>query len=214
VDIARLRQEYADAGLAVEDLVADPIEQFRRWFAAWREVAVGEPEAMVVTSSTLDGRPSVRMVLLRRFDADGFVFFSNRDSRKGREMAANPRVALLFPWHPVGRQVIVEGTAAPISDEDSDAYWVTRPRGSQIAASASPQSQVVPDRTTLEQRFGELERRHEGRPVPRPGHWGGTCVSPDRVEFWQNRDRRMHDRLVYWRDTTRSSGWRIERLAP
>jgi pyridoxamine 5'-phosphate oxidase len=214
VDLLRLRQEYADAGLAEGDLAADPIEQFRRWFAAWRDVAVGEPEAMVVTSATPDGRPSVRMVLLRRFDADGFVFFSNRDSRKGREMAANPRVALLFPWHPVGRQVIVEGTAAPISDEDSDAYWVTRPRGSQIAASASPQSQVVPDRATLERRFAEVERRHEGQPVPRPDNWGGICVSPDRVEFWQNRDRRMHDRLVYRRDTTRSSGWRIERLAP
>ena len=214
MDLLRLRQEYADAGLAEGDLAADPIEQFRRWFAAWRDVAVGEPEAMVVTSATPDGRPSVRMVLLRRFDADGFVFFSNRDSRKGREMAANPRVALLFPWHPVGRQVIVEGTAAPISDEDSDAYWVTRPRGSQIAASASPQSQVVPDRATLERRFAEVERRHEGQPVPRPDNWGGICVSPDRVEFWQNRDRRMHDRLVYRRDTTRSSGWRIERLAP
>ena len=214
MDLLRLRQEYADAGLAEDDLAADPIEQFRRWFAAWRDVAVGEPEAMVVTSATPDGRPSVRMVLLRGFDADGFVFFSNRDSRKGREMAANPRVALLFPWHPVGRQVIVEGTAAPISDEDSDAYWVTRPRGSQIAASASPQSQVVPDRATLERRFAEVERRHEGQPVPRPDNWGGICVSPDRVEFWQNRDRRMHDRLVYRRDTTRSSGWRIERLAP
>jgi pyridoxamine 5'-phosphate oxidase len=142
------------------------------------------------------------------------VFFSNRDSRKGREMAANPRVALLFPWHPVGRQVIVEGTAAPISDEASDAYWVTRPRGSQIAANASPQSQVIADRATLERRFDEVERRYDGRPVPRPDHWGGICVSPERVEFCQSRDRRMHDRLVYWRDITRSSGWRIERLAP
>jgi pyridoxamine 5'-phosphate oxidase len=214
VDLIHLRQEYADAGLAEDDLAADPIEQFRSWFAAWREVAVGEPDAMVVTSATPDGRPSIRMVLLRRFDADGFVFFTNRESRKGREIATNPRVALLFPWHPVGRQVIVEGTAAPTDDEASDDYWVTRPRGSQIAAAASPQSQVVPDRARLERRFDEMERRHEGQPVPRPAHWGGVRVSPDRIEFWQHRESRMHDRLVYRRDATRSSGWRIERLAP
>jgi pyridoxamine 5'-phosphate oxidase len=214
VDVTELRQEYTDAGLSEGDLAADPIEQFRRWFTAWREVAVGEPEAMVVSSATPDGRPSVRMVLLRQFDADGFVFFSNRESRKGREMAANPRVALLFPWHPVGRQVIVEGTAAPSDAHASDAYWVTRPRGSQIASVASPQSHVIPDRASLERRFDEVERRHEGEPVPRPDHWGGICVLPERIEFWQSRERRMHDRLVYRRDTTRSSGWRIERLAP
>jgi len=214
VDLAQLRQEYADAGLAEADVVADPIEQFRAWFAAWRDVAVGEPDAMVVSSATPDGTPSVRMVLLRRFGADGFVFFSNRESRKGREMAANPRVALLFPWHPVGRQVIVEGTVAPIDDEASDAYWATRPRGSQTAAAASPQSQVVPDRATLERLFEEVARRQEGQRVPRPAHWGGLCVSPDRIEFWQHRENRLHDRLLYRRDITRSSGWRIERLAP
>jgi pyridoxamine 5'-phosphate oxidase len=213
-DLAGLRQRYADAGLSEGDLADDPIEQFVRWYAAWRDVAVGEPDAMVVTSATLDGRPSVRMVLLRHFDADGFVFFSNRESRKGREMAANPRVALLFPWHPIGRQVIVEGSAAPLDDEASDAYWATRPRGSQIAAVASPQSQVIPDRTALEHRFDELARGLAGGPVPRPPHWGGVRVAPDRVEFWQHRDRRMHDRLAYRRDETVSSGWRIERLAP
>jgi pyridoxamine 5'-phosphate oxidase len=213
-DLAGLRREHADAGLAETDLAADPIEQFVRWYTTWRDVAVGEPEAMVVTSATLEGRPSVRMVLLRQFDADGFVFFSNRDSRKGREIAANPRVALLFAWHPIGRQVIVEGIAAPLDDEASDAYWATRPRGSQIAAVASPQSQVMADRATLERRFDELEQRLAGGPVPRPPHWGGIRVAPDRVEFWQHRDRRMHDRLVYRRDATASSGWRIERLAP
>jgi pyridoxamine 5'-phosphate oxidase len=214
MDLTPLRQEYADAGLAESDLAADPIEQFRAWFAAWRDVAVGEPDAMIVASATPGGRASVRMVLLRRFDADGFVFFSNRDSRKGREMAANPRVALLFPWHPVGRQVIVEGAVAPSSDGASDAYWVTRPRGSQIAAAASPQSQVVSDRGSLERLFDEVARRHEGQAVPRPAHWGGLSVSPDRIEFWQHRENRLHDRLVYWRDISRSSGWRIERLAP
>jgi pyridoxamine 5'-phosphate oxidase len=214
VDLTRLHREYADRGLAESDLVADPIEQFRAWYAAWRDVAVGEPDAMVVATATPDGRPSVRTVLLRRFGPEGFVFFTNRESRKGRELAANDRAALLFPWHPVGRQVIVEGTAAASDDEASDAYWETRPRGSQIAAAASPQSRVIPDRATLERRVAELARRYEGEPVPRPAHWGGLCVVPDRFEFWQHRESRMHDRLAYCRDTTRSSGWRIERLAP
>jgi pyridoxamine 5'-phosphate oxidase len=214
VDLTRLHREYADRGLVESDLVADPIEQFRAWYAAWREVAVGEPDAMVVATATPDGRPSSRTVLLRRFGPDGFVFFTNRESRKGRELAANDRAALLFPWHPVGRQVIVEGTAAASEDEASDAYWETRPRGSQIAAAASPQSRVIPDRATLERRVAELARRYEGEPVPRPAHWGGLCVAPDRFEFWQHRESRMHDRLAYCRDTTRSSGWRIERLAP
>lgn len=214
MDLTELRQEYADAGLSEGDLAADPIEQFGAWFAAWRDVAVGEPDAMVVASATPDGHPSVRMVLLRRFGPEGFVFFTNRESRKGRELAANHRVALLFPWHPTGRQVIVEGAVAPCADEASDAYWVTRPRGSQIAAAASPQSQVVADRGSLERLFDEVARRHEGEPVPRPRHWGGLCVSPDRIEFWQHRENRLHDRLVYRRDITGSSGWRIERLAP
>jgi pyridoxamine 5'-phosphate oxidase len=214
MDVTRLRQQYADAGLAEADLAADPIEQFRTWYAAWREVAVGEPDAMVVATATPDGRPSVRTVLLRRFGPEGFVFFTNRDSRKGWELAANDRAALLFPWHPVGRQVIVEGRATASDDESSDAYWETRPRGSQIAATASPQSQAVADRTALEGLFDGVARRHEGRPVPRPRHWGGLVVSPDRMEFWQHRENRLHDRLVYRRDITGSSDWRIERLAP
>jgi pyridoxamine 5'-phosphate oxidase len=214
VDLTRLHREYADAGLAETDLVADPIEQFRAWYAAWREAAVGEPDVVVVASATPDGRPSVRTVLLRRFGPEGFVFFTNRESRKGRELAANHRAALLFPWHPVGRQVIVEGTVAASDDEASDAYWDTRARGSQIAATASPQSRVVADRDALERLFDEVARRHEGGPVPRPSHWGGLIVSPDRMEFWQHRENRLHDRLVYRPDITGSSGWRIERLAP
>ena len=214
MDLTRLHREYADRGLAESDLVADPIEQFRAWYAAWREVAVGEPDAMVVATATPDGWPSVRTVLLRRFGPEGFVFFTNRESRKGRELAANDRAALLFPWHPVGRQVIVEGTAVASDDGASDAYWETRLRGSQIAAAASPQSRVIPDRATLERRVAALARRYEGEPVPRPAHWGGLCVAPERFEFWQHRESRMHDRLAYCRDTTRSSGWRIERLAP
>jgi pyridoxamine 5'-phosphate oxidase len=214
MDLERLRQEYCDAGLSERDLAADPIEQFRSWFAAWQKVGMGDTNAMVVSTATPDGRPSIRTVLLRGVDRDGFVFFSNRNSRKGRELAANPRAGLLFPWHPLGRQVIVEGGVAPLDDEASDAYWATRPRGSQLAAIASPQSQVIPDRAALERRFDELERRYEGCAVPRPNHWGGLRVAPDRVEFWQQRELRLHDRLVYRRDDTEPAAWRIERLAP
>jgi pyridoxamine 5'-phosphate oxidase len=196
------------------DLAADPIEQFRRWFTAWREVAAGEPEAMVVATATPDGRPSVRNVLMRAFDDDGFVFFTNYESRKGGELAANPRVALLFSWHPAGRQVIVEGSASRVDAAASDAYWATRPRGSQIAALASPQSQVVADRAALERLWADAEADLAGREVARPAHWGGIRVVPERVEFWQQGEWRQHDRLVYRRDPASASGWRIERLAP
>jgi pyridoxamine 5'-phosphate oxidase len=213
-ELAELRQEYTYAGLDEADAAPDPVEQFRRWFAAWHEVAVGDPNAMVVTTATPDGRPSVRTVLLRALDDDGFVFFSNHDSRKGRELAANPHAALLFPWHPLGRQVIVEGEVAPLPAAGSDAYWATRPRGSQIAALASPQSQVIAGRAVIEQRWAQLEAELDGAEVPRPPHWGGLRVAHRRVEFWQGRERRMHDRLVYHRDGAVPSGWRIERLAP
>lgn len=213
-ELAELRQEYTYAGLDEADLAPDPVGQFRRWFVAWHEVAVGDPNAMVVTTATPDGRPSLRTVLMRALDARGFVFFSNRDSRKGRELAANPRAALLFPWHPLGRQVIVEGAAAPLDEAASDAYWRTRPRGSQIAALASPQSEPVADRATLERRWAEIEADLAGREVPRPPHWGGIRVAHERVEFWQGRERRLHDRLVYHRDRAAATGWRVERLAP
>jgi len=213
-ELTELRQEYTYAGLSAADLAADPIEQFRAWFRAWHEVAVGDPNAMVVATATPDGRPSVRTVLLRAVDGDAFVFYTNRDSRKGRELAANPRAALLFPWHPLGRQVIVEGIATLVDAAESDAYWVTRPRGSQIAALASPQSQVIPDRAGFERRWAELEAGLSGREVPRPANWGGIRVAHERLEFWQGREKRMHDRLVYRRDVTRPTGWRIERLAP
>jgi pyridoxamine 5'-phosphate oxidase len=213
-ELAELREEYTYAGLDEADLAPEPVEQFRRWFAAWHEVAVGDPNAMVVATATPEGRPSVRTVLLRALDADGFVFFTNHDSRKGRELAANPRAALLFPWHPLGRQVIVEGPASPLDAVASDEYWATRPRGSQIAAIASPQSGVIPDRATLERRWSELEAELAGQEVPRPANWAGFRVAHERVEFWQGRERRMHDRLVYRRDEAAPSGWRVERLAP
>lgn len=213
-ELAELREEYTYAGLDEADLAPDPVEQFRRWFTEWRPVAVGDPNAMVVATATPDGRPSVRTVLLRALDHRGFVFFSNHESRKGRELAANPQVALLFPWHPLGRQVVVDGVAERLEDEAADAYWATRPRGSQIAALASPQSRPIPYRATLERRWAELEAEHVGRPIARPPHWGGIRVVHHRVEFWQGRERRLHDRLVYHRDATAPSGWRVERLGP
>ncbi len=215
-DLTDLRREYSHAGLSAADLAADPIEQFRSWFAAWDEVAVGDPNAMVVATATPDGRPSVRTVLLRQADERGFVFFTNYEGRKGRELSANPRAALLFSWHPVGRQVVVEGPAVALTPAESDAYWATRPRGSQIAGAASPQSRVVADRAELERRWAEVEAAHADRHVPRPDHWGGFRVAPERVEFWQQREMRLHDRLVYRRDPSGSaaSGWVVERLAP
>lgn len=213
-ELTALRLEYSHAGLSAADLAADPIVQFRTWYAAWHEVAVGDPNAVVVATATPDGRPSVRTVLLRHLDDRGFVFFTNYASRKGRELAANPRATLLFSWHPVWRQVIVEGPAAPVTAAESDAYWATRPRGSQIAGAASPQSEVVADRAELERRWSEVESAWAGRPVPRPAGWGGYRVTPERVEFWQGREQRMHDRLVYRRDASGTSGWVVERLAP
>jgi pyridoxamine 5'-phosphate oxidase len=213
-ELTRLRQALMVAGLDEADLAADPVTQFRAWYAEWSAVAVGEPDAMVVASATPDGRPSARTVLLRSVDDGGFTFFSNYDSRKGVELAANPRTALLFSWHPIGRQVIVEGAAARTDAAASDAYWATRPRGSQIAGAASPQSRVVPDRAALERAWAALEATYAGRDVPRPAHWGGIRVVPDRVEFWQQGESRRHDRLVYRRDPAARSGWSIERLAP
>ncbi len=213
-ELTDLRLEYSHAGLSVADLAADPIEQFRTWFAAWHEVAVGDPNAVVVATATPAGRPSVRTVLLRRVDDGSFVFFTNYASRKGRELAANPHATLLFSWHPVGRQVVVEGVASRLDAAASDAYWATRPRESQIAALASPQSEVVADRAELERRWSAVEAAHAGREVARPEHWGGIRVAPERVEFWQGREWRLHDRLVYRRDPSTASGWAVERLAP
>ena len=213
-ELIELRQEYSFAGLSAADLAADPVEQFRTWFKTWHDVCVGDPNAMVVATAGADGRPSARTVLLRALDEGGFTFFTNLDSRKGRELATNPRATLLFPWHPLGRQVIAEGPAAAVDAAASDAYWATRPRGSQIAALASPQSEVVADRADLERRWSEVEAAHAGGDVPRPAHWGGIRVAHERVEFWQGRERRLHDRLVYERDSSVDTGWRISRLAP
>lgn len=206
-----LRREYAAGGLHESDLEPDPVAMFRRWMQDAVRAGLYEPNAMVVSTAGGDGSPGSRIVLLKRLDDRGFVFFTNYASRKGEELAANPQASLLFPWHQLERQVRVEGTATRLGDNENDAYFATRPRASQIGAWASPQSQVVPDRATLDRRFGEAAARFGEAVVPRPPQWGGYCVVPESVEFWQGRLGRMHDRLRYRRT---ADGWDSERLAP
>jgi pyridoxamine 5'-phosphate oxidase len=193
--------------LRSSDLHADPLEQFRRWFAEAEGAGIRAPNAMALAT----GGPSVRMVLLKEADERGFVFFTGYVSRKAAELDANPRAALLFFWDPLGRQVRVEGDVERVSDAESAAYFATRPRGAQLAALASQQSSVLSGREELDARVAELEREHDGREVPLPDHWGGFRVVPDSYEFWQHRDDRLHDRLRYRRD---GDAWVVERLSP
>ena len=211
VDIAALRREYADDGLDVGDLAADWQLTFQRWLGEALDAGLHEPNAMVLSTADAQGRPSSRMVLLKGLDERGFVLFTNHTSRKADELAANPRCALLFPWHPLERQVRIEGTARVLEREAVEAYHRTRPRGAQLGAWASPQSQPVASRAELAAAYAEVTARFEGQDVPAPDHWGGYRIEPEAVEFWQGRPGRMHDRLVYLRD---AEGWRIQRLAP
>lgn len=213
MDLAGLRAEYGRAGLDEADLAPSPMEMFERWMREAQEAGLHEPNAMVVATADADGAPSSRMVLLKGLRHEGgeagFVFFTNTGSRKGRELAANPRCALLFPWHPLERQVRVDGVATPLPAADVEAYFTTRPRGSKLGAWASPQSRV----TTREELAGALEEAEARYPdeVPVPAEWGGYVVRAHAVEFWQGRPGRMHDRLVYRRT---ADGWGTERLAP
>ncbi|MFV2120481.1 pyridoxamine 5'-phosphate oxidase [Streptomyces sp. Act-28] len=217
-----MREQYHTSELAERDLAAHPMEQFARWFEeAARGGDVHEPNAMVVATATPDGRPSTRTVLLKHYDARGFVFFTNYDSRKGAELAANPHASLLFPWHPIARQVVVTGRVTRVGRDETAAYFRTRPHGSQLGAWASAQSSVIGSRDELTARYEELAARYpEGEQVPVPPHWGGFLIAPDTVEFWQGHENRLHDRLRYVRraagegDGGAGAGWRVERLAP
>jgi pyridoxamine 5'-phosphate oxidase len=192
------------------DLAADPLEQFRRWYDE-AAAAVEVPEAMALGTASADGSPSVRMVLLKSFDERGLVFFSHYTSRKGRELEENPRAALLLHWSPLGRQVRVEGSVERVTEGESDAYFATRPRGAQIGALASRQSEPLESRADLEERLRQFEGDLGDDPVSRPATWGGYLVVPDAWEFWQHRDSRLHDRFRYERDGGR---WTIDRLFP
>ncbi|MDQ1428940.1 MAG: pyridoxamine 5-phosphate oxidase [Acidimicrobiaceae bacterium] len=196
-----------------DDLAPDPMAQFRRWFDDALAAAVPEPEAMNVATIGDDGGPNSRMVLLKQFDERGFVFFTNYDSQKGREVAARPVAALTWRWFPLERQVRATGRAERVRAEESDAYFATRPRGAQIGAWASPQSQVLANRQELEKRVEEVAARFGDGPISRPPWWGGIRVIPASVEFWQGRESRLHDRLRYRRDQL-AEEWQVERLAP
>ncbi|HKD34261.1 MAG TPA: pyridoxamine 5'-phosphate oxidase [Gaiellaceae bacterium] len=192
--------------LLEDDVAADPLEQFRRWFAE-----ADADNRMALATASPDGSPSVRMVLLKAADEQGFVFFTGYESRKGGELQANPRAALLFHWAPLGRQVRIEGPVERVGAGESDAYFATRPRRAQLAASASRQGRVLANRAQLDEAVAGLERQYSGSEVPRPEHWGGYRMRPHTYEFWQHRDDRLHDRLHFTRD---GDGWRLERLSP
>ncbi|GAA2386056.1 pyridoxamine 5'-phosphate oxidase [Streptomyces glaucosporus] len=212
LDPASMRIHYRAEGLGEEDLAADPHEQFLRWFEDAVAAGLHEPNAMVVSTADERGRPSSRTVLLKQFDARGFVFYTNYGSRKGREIEANPYVSLLFPWHAVARQVIVSGTAERTGRDETAAYFRTRPHGSQLGAWASEQSSKAASREELDRVYAELAARYpETEKVPVPPHWGGYRVRAETVEFWQGRENRLHDRLRYVRT---DEGWTVERLCP
>jgi pyridoxamine 5'-phosphate oxidase len=211
VDAASLRKEYTRAGLREADVDPDPLVQFRTWFEEAVRADLYEPNAMTLATATEDGRPSARTVLLKGYDERGFVFYTNYEGRKAGDLEANPACALLFYWGGLERQVRIEGRASRLSEEESDAYFASRPRGSRLGALASEQSCPVEDRSVLEERVRALEAEYEGRDIPRPRFWGGYRVEPEVVEFWQGRENRLHDRLVYRRA---GYGWGIERLQP
>ncbi|WP_308013232.1 pyridoxamine 5'-phosphate oxidase [Streptomyces beigongshangae] len=220
LDPASMREQYRAKEIDETELADRPMEQFARWFTqVAARGAVHEPNAMVVSTADAGGRPSSRTVLLKQYDERGFVFFTNYASRKARELAQNPYVSLLFPWHPVARQVIVTGTAARIGRDETAAYFRTRPHGSQLGAWASDQSAVVSSREELDAAYAELVARYPpGERVPVPPGWGGFRVVPRTVEFWQGRENRLHDRLRYVRAGTGNGAegerWRVERLSP
>jgi pyridoxamine 5'-phosphate oxidase len=200
------------APLREEDLDPDPVRQFEVWFQDAADAGVGAPEAMALATASAQAVPSVRMVLMKRYDARGFVFFTGYESRKGQELASNPHAALLFYWEPVGRQVRIEGGVERATRTDSEAYARSRPRASQLSALASPQSRTIESREALERRVAELAALHESGDVPLPEAWGGFRLVPESFEFWQHRADRLHDRLRY---TSGDDGrWKVQRLAP
>ncbi|WP_219125325.1 MULTISPECIES: pyridoxamine 5'-phosphate oxidase [Mucilaginibacter] len=211
-DIENLRQDYAAASLSEKDVDANPVRQFDKWFNEAINAKVYEPNAMTLATATPDGRPSARVVLLKGFSDDGFKFYTNYLSRKGRELAKNPNAALVFLWGDMERQIRIEGTIEKLDKWYSEKYFHSRPKKSQIGAVASPQSQEIDGREQLEARMQELEAQYADSEVPKPAHWGGYILKPRMIEFWQGRRSRLHDRIVYKK--TDNKNWKIVRLAP
>lgn len=211
--IAELRQEYAMGALNEAEVDPDPLQQFQRWFSEAVAAQLPEPNAMTLATADRTGRPYARVMLLKGCDADGFVFFTNYRSDKGRQLAESPHVALVFLWLELERQIRIEGAVSPIPGAESEAYFRSRPRESRLGALASRQSQVVASRQILDERFQQLEAQYPDDNIPMPHHWGGYRVRPDLLEFWQGRHGRMHDRLRYRRSAV-EGGWRLERLEP
>ncbi|HRZ42242.1 MAG TPA: pyridoxamine 5'-phosphate oxidase [Bacteroidales bacterium] len=209
--ISNLRQAYQLGSLERPQLLQDPVLQFEYWFSHALDAGIQEPNAMVLSTSNSAGSPSSRVVLLKDFSNEGFTFFTNYHSRKGEEIAINPKVALLFLWLPLERQVRIEGQAVRLPDADSESYFRSRPEGSRLGAWASEQSRVIAGRETLEERLQYFRTTWAGNEIPRPPHWGGYRVIPSYFEFWQGRDNRLHDRFSY---TPEGTHWRIDRLAP
>lgn len=212
LDLQSLRREYLRGGLNLEDLHADPIAQFEYWMEQAVEAQIPDPTAMVLATAAPDGQPSQRIVLLKNLDERGFVFYTNFGSRKGRELAANAKVSLLFPWYLLERQVHVCGTAERLSQEEAAHYFARRPRESQVSAWASHQSRCIDSRETLLAHYRAVDKRFEGREVPLPDFWGGFRVKPHQVEFWQGGAHRLHDRFEYNRQA--DDNWTIDRLEP
>jgi pyridoxamine 5'-phosphate oxidase len=211
MSIASLRREYAAARLDEAEVDRDPIRQFARWFEEARQAELLEPNAMTLATASADGSPSARIVLLRSADERGFAFFTDYRSRKGRELEANPRAALVFYWGELERQVRVSGTVSRVSRDENEAYFLSRPRGSRLGAWTSHQSTVIEARADLEERLEAMAARFDGGDVPLPPHWGGFRVRPDAIEFWQGRENRLHDRVRYLRE---AGAWKVERLSP
>ena len=210
--LADLRKEYSLAGLAEKDLAKDPFRQFEKWFREAEAAKINEPNAMVLATAGRGGRPSARTMLLKGADGRGFVFFSNYDSRKGRELEANAFATILFPWLALERQVIAEGPVTRVPREESEAYFHSRPQASQLGAWASQQSAIISGRAALDDALKALEKKYAGREVPLPPNWGGYRLAPESIEFWQGRRNRLHDRLRYRRAA--SGDWTVDRLSP
>jgi pyridoxamine 5'-phosphate oxidase len=212
LSLTDLRREYTQAGLSEADLNPDPLRQFQKWFQQSFDAGVLEPNAGVLATATLSGRPSARTCLLKEVDERGFSFYTNYESRKAKELAENPQATFVFPWLALERQVIVAGAVTKLSQEESEAYFKVRPRGSRLGAWASKQSAVIGSRDELEERLCQLESQYPNDNIPIPTNWGGYLLVPDEIEFWQGRPNRLHDRLQYVK--TSEGTWRIQRLSP